>query len=136
MCLQNIIPVLVQQVMPRAVATGLYRSRCTATEANGTTPYGQPDWTNPIPIAGLINIQCMDAVPSTARIQATEVKGLEDIMAKGYRHISLDGYYPQFVAGTGLGWRVTVDGTTYDLLGSEPDSQNSQTRLMLQLVTI
>ncbi len=141
--LQNLIPVLASQVMPQAVATGPYRSRCTAIESNGRTPGNQPDWTNPLPIAGLTNIPCMDAVPSTARIQATETKELQDIMSKAYRHVSLNGYYPAFftdgsggTGGQGLGWRVNVDGTIYDLLGAEPDSQGTQTRLMLQLVTI
>ncbi len=58
----------------------------------------------------------------------------------------MDGSYPNpgiaaSVAGAGLAetsdvLSVNVDGTIYDLLGAEPDSQGTQTRLMLQLVTI
>ena len=38
--------------------------------------------------------------------------------------------------GAPAGWRVIVDGIAYDLLGAEPDSQNTQTRLKCQLVTL
>ena len=134
--LQNIVPALVQQVMPQAVATGLFVSLCTAQAPSGTkTPYGQPDGTF-ANVAGLINIPCMDGVMSTSRIQATEVKGLQDILSKAFRHVVLNGWYPQFIPGAAIGWRVVVDGIVYDLLGAEQDSQSSQTRLELQLVTV
>jgi hypothetical protein len=136
MSLQNIIPVLVQQVMPQAVASGLFVSLCTAQAPSGTfTPYGQPDGTF-VDVSGLVNIPCMDAVLEVGTIEATEVKELQDIMSKAFRHVLLDGWYPQFIPGAAIGWRVLVDGIVYDLLGSEPDSQNSQTRLKLQLVTV
>ena len=134
--LQNIVPVLAQQVMPQAVATGLFVSLCTAQAPTGTkTPYGQPDGTF-ANVAGLVNIPCMDAVLSTGTIEATEVKELQDIMSKAFRHTVLNGWYPQFIPGAAVGWRVIVDGTVYDLLGAEQDSQWTQTRLKLQLVTV
>ena len=134
--LQNIIPVLVQQVLPKAVATGLFVSLCTAQAPTGTkTPYGQPDGTFSN-VWGLLNIPCMDAVLATGTIEATEVKQLQDIMSKAFRHVVLNGWYPQFIPGAAIGWRVIVDGIVYDLLGSEQDSQGSQTRLKLQLVTV
>lgn len=134
--LQNIVSVLVQQVMPQAVASGLFDSLCTAQAPGGsTTPYGQPDGTF-VNVSGLVNIPCMDAVLSTGTIEATEVKELQDIMSKAFRHVVLNGWYPQFIPGAAIGWRVVVDGIVYDLLGAEQDSQNSQTRLKLQLVTV
>jgi cytochrome bd-type quinol oxidase subunit 1 len=134
--LQNLVSVLVQQVMPQAVATGLFVSLCTAQAPAGTkTPYGQPDGTFSN-VAGLVNIPCMDSVLATGTIEATEVKELQDIMSKAFRHVVLNGWYPQFIPGAAIGWRVIVDGIVYDLLGAEQDSQSSQTRLKLQLVTV
>ena len=136
MSLQNIIPILVQQVMPRAVATGLFVSLCTAQAPSGNkTPYGQPDGTY-VNVSGLVDIVCMDAVLETGTIEATEVKELQDIMSKAFRHVVLNGWYPQFIPGAAIGWRVLVDGIIYDLLGAEQDSQSTQTRLKLQLVTV
>ena len=134
--LQNPIPSLVQQVMPAAERSGLMVSMCTIQEPDANYgPSGAPSgtYTN---VPGLINIAAMDAPPSTARVQATEVKALAEIMSKGMRHMLLAGYFPQIVAGVATGWRALVDGTVYDILGAEVDSQSAQTRLELQLVGV
>ena len=124
------------QVMVEALDTGLFVSLCTIQQPDGNLgPSGAPSNTF-VDIVGLINIPCMDAVPSETRIQATEVKDLAEILSKGLRHVALNGYYPQIIPGVGLGWRAAVDGTIYDLLGAEPDSQGTQTRLHLQLVSV
>lgn len=123
-------------VMPQAVATGLFVSLCTAQSLDTVQgPTGNPvgTYTN---VPNLVNIPCMNAVPSIARIQANEVQGLADIMSKGYRHVLLDGWYPQFIPGVSVGWRVIVDGLVYNLLGAEDDSQEEQTRLELQLANL
>ena len=126
----------VAAVMPLAVATGLFVSLCTLqAPTGGKTPDGLPDNTF-ANVAGLINIPCMAAVLAPGSIEATEVKELEDILAKSFRHITLNGYYPQVIDGAALGWRVTVDGVVMDLLGAEQDSQNTQTRLKCQLATL
>ena len=127
------------------VYSGLYNSLCTIQQPSGNlTTDGAADgtYTN---IAGLVDIPCMDAVLSDGSIQATEAKELTEIMSKSYRHVSLNGYYPSLITGAGfaggpggaaLGWQAIVDGVTYDLLGAEADSQNTQTRLKLKLVII
>jgi hypothetical protein len=129
-------------VMAQAVASGLFVSFATLQKPTGNlTPDGAPDgtFTN---VAGLVNIPCMDAVLAPGNIEATEAKELEEIMAKSYRHITLNGYYPQCFttsageSGAPKGWRVIVDGVIYDLLGAEPDSQATQTRLKCQIVTL
>jgi hypothetical protein len=128
----------VASVMPVAVATGLFISLCTLSAPDGNFgPSGAPSNTY-APVSGLVNIPCMDSVPSIARVQATEVKELEDIMSKGYRHILLDGYYPEASPDGQIptNWLATIDGVVYDLLGVEHDSQNTQTRLELELVTL
>lgn len=148
---QNPIPSMVQQVMPAVVRSGLGRSLCTIQAPDQTFgPSGAPSG-NYANVAGLINIACMDAPPSIARVQATEVKALAEIMQKGMRHLLLFGFFPQLVAksgegtisqgGVALGWRAQVtepDGTVilYDILGAECDSQTTQTRLELQLVGV
>lgn len=127
-------------VMPAATLTGLFSSLCTIQQPDGALiGAGQPSgtFTN---VAGLVNIPCVDAPPSIARVQATEVKAIAEIMSIGLRHILLNGYYANIIGGnlsaTGLGWRAIVDGITYDILGAEADSQLTQTRLDLRLATV
>ena len=123
-------------VMPAAIATGLFVSLCTIQSPSGTVDAaGAPDGLYN-DVAGLVAIPCVDAVPSEARIQATEMKTLADVLGRGLRHCTLDGYYPAILIGWRQGWRAVVDGTTYDILGAEPDSQATQTRLQLQQVTL
>lgn len=130
---QTPIQYAIQRVMPQAVATGLLVSLCTIQSPTGNVgPSGAPDNTF-ADVAGLVNIQCMDAVMSVDSIQATEVKSLEEIASSGYRHIFLNGYYPEIIANVKNGWHAIVDGIVYDLLGAEPDSQSTQTRLSLRL---
>jgi hypothetical protein len=132
-----------QQAATQAqVYSGLFVSLCTLMQPSGNvTVDGAPDNTF-TQVAGLINIPCMDAVLAPGNIEATEARELEEIMSKSYRHIMLNGYYPQcFISASGksgapAGWQAVVDGVTYNLLGAEPDSQNTQTRLKCQLVTL
>ena len=130
----------IDAVMPAAVASGLFVSLCTIQQPDGVlTPAGSPSgtYTN---VSGLVNVPCMDSVPSDARIQATEVKELADIMNKGLRHLLLNGYYPQIITPAipdgqiPSYWRSIVDGVTYDILGVEHDSQNQMTRMEMQIV--
>jgi hypothetical protein len=127
------------------VYSGLYNSLCTIQQPDGLlTTDGAPSG-NYVDVAGLVDIPCMDAVLSDGSIQATEARELEEIMSKSYRHVSLNGFYPKLITGAvfaggpggqALGWQAIVDGVTFNLLGAEGDSQGTQTRLKLQLVTI
>ena len=126
----------INAVMPAALNTLLFPSLCTIQQPDGNfNPDGTPSNAF-VNISGLVNIPCIDSVPSIARVQATEVKDLEEIMSKAYRHVLLNDYYLALNTAAGLGWRAIVDGVTYDLLGGEPDSQSQMTRLELQLVTV
>lgn len=128
----------ISAVMPAAILTGLFVSLCTISAPDGNLgPSGAPSNAFVI-VPSLVDIPCMDSVPSITRVQATETKELEDIMAKGYRHILLNGYYPEASPDGQIptSWIATVDGVTYDILGVEHDSQNTQTRLELELVTL
>jgi hypothetical protein len=142
-------PSLVQKVLPLAFNTGLFTSLCTVQAPDGLIgPGGSPSGTYAA-VAGIVAIPCMDAPPSTLRVQATEVKALAEIMAKAFRHVLLNGYFGNLIVaagpiGTGgnaSGWRAVVTNsagvsTTYDILGAEADSQRTQTRLELQLVGV
>ena len=87
-------------------------------------------------VAGVVNIACQDAPPSIARIQATEVKAVAEILAKGMRHVALTKCFLDATMWAGMAARATVDGITYEVLGAENDSQLTQTRVDLQLVTV
>ena len=140
---QNFIENAITQVMPAAVATGLFVSLFTAQEpvptqeANGAIAF---DYVN---VSGLVNIACMDAPESLANIVATEVRALEEITAAEIRHVLLDAWYPQLDAGwrgenaDGKGaWIALVDGFQYEIAGVESDSQQTQTRVRMKLATV
>jgi hypothetical protein len=133
--LQSIYPEI-QNFMPQAISGGTFQSLATL-QAQSTTqgPTGNPlnTFAN---VTGLINIPCMDAPPSMARVQATEVKAVSEIMSKGMRHVLLNQCFPDAINWSSYGYRCVVDGVTYDLLGAENDSQLTQTRLDMQLVTV
>ena len=133
--LQN-LQYAISQVRPAVTKAGLDVSLATFQSLDTAQgPTGNPVgiYTD---VAGLVNIPCMDAPLAPGTISALEAKALAEIESKGIRHVSLDGYYPAVVAGWPEGWRCIVDGLTYDLIGAEADSQNSQTRCKLQLVTV
>lgn len=128
----------ISNVMPQALNTGLFTSLCTITTQNNTLDSdGAPVYVPGTPLTGCVNIPCMDAVPSITRVQATEVRALQEIMDKSVRHMLLNGYYPQLMLENRVGdlW-ATVDGVIYDILGVEHDSQNTQTRIEMQLVQL
>ncbi len=126
----------VSQVRPAVTAAGLDVSLATFQSldiAQGSTGNPVGTYTD---VAGLVNIPCMDAPLAPGTISALEAKALAEIESKGIRHVSLAGYFPAVVTGWPMGWRAVVDGIVYDVLGAEADSQNSQTRVKLQLVTV
>ncbi len=126
----------ISQVRPAVTQAGLDVSLATfqsLDSAQGSTGNPVGTYTN---VAGLVDIPCMDAPLAPGTISALEAKALAEIESKGIRHVSLDNYYPAVVAGWPEGWRCIIDGITYDLIGAEADSQNSQTRVKLQIVTV
>ena len=86
---------------------------------------------------GLVNIACTSppyAFGDTS-IRADEMKAVPEIAAAGFHHTLLDGYYPLLNAGWRAGWRCLIDGTLFDILGVENDSQSKMTRVSVRLVT-
>lgn len=132
----NPIASAVAAVMPAAIATGLFTSSCTIQRPDGLTKgAGQPSG---VYITVLADIQCMKAVPGFSAIVANEKKTIEENQATGLWHVLLNGYYPEASPDGQIptDWRALVDGVYYDILAVDHDSQNTQTRLELQIVEI
>ncbi len=148
---QNFIQLSIAGVMPAALATGLFVSLFTAMEPVpniGPTGAVEFDYT---PVAGLIGIACTAPPESVDSIVATEVRGLEEIVASELHHVLLNAYYPQLDAG----WRgENSDGKgawiaqiapiatqpdvffNYEINGVESDSQSQMTRVRVKLATV
>ena len=126
----------IQRAMGEAQITETFVSRCTIERPSGNFgPSGAPDNLF-VAITGLVDIPCMAPPPSALRIQATEQKALAEIMASEMKHVLLNGWYPAIEGGVSHGWRAVIDGTPYDILGAESDSQGTQTRMEVRLASI
>ena len=124
-------------VMEAVRETGLLVSLFTAqSPGNVLGGTGAPDGTY-ANVLGLVDIACT-APPYSfgdSSIRAEEMKAVPEIAAAGFIHTLLDGYYPLLAAGWRGGWRCLIDGTNYDILGVESDSQSKMTRVSVRLVT-
>lgn len=128
----------IDAVMVEAVATGLFVSLCTIQQPDGIVdPAGAPSG-DFVDVSGLVNIPCMNAPLDDGSIAATEAKELEEIASKGFKHILLNGYYPQATPDDQIptNWRAIIDSVTYDILGVEHDSQHQMTRMEVELVQV
>ena len=132
----------VDEVMTLAVATGLFRSRCTIQAPDGTLgASGAPSGTY-ANVSGLVGIVAMDAplYEEAYRIAGFERRSMVNVLSSSERHVLLDDYYSQLSPQTNwgdVGWRAlmtdrTGNVTTYDIVGSHADSQQTQTGLHLQ----
>jgi hypothetical protein len=139
--------------VPQApVAAGVVKFRATFQYPNeGLDAAGAPI-DGYAPVTTLENLLCMSASPSSARIQATEVRALQEITASELHHVWFPGYYRLMDEG----WRgenpdfpgqwtvligddnngVIANGFQYQILGVEFDSQSGQTRVQVKLATV
>lgn len=113
-------------------AAGLFSSRCTIQslpapdQSDASGQWNQTSWVN---VAGMVNIPCMRAAMSnTAPSLTDEVKLPTFTKEKTTWHVLLSGYYPNVTQKQ----RAVIDGVAYDILATEWDSQNTQTRLGVQ----
>ena len=119
-------------VVPAVLATGLCKSLCTIQLPDGVLiGAGQPSgvFAN---VTGLVDLMVMSAPEAEARIQSQEIKSLEDIQLFSPRHVWLAGYYPAIEPLCGQGARAVIDGTAFDLMGAEADSQFQTTRISVR----
>ncbi len=149
---QDFIRLAILEVMPAALATGLFVSLATFQAPSGVFDDAGAANGNYADVAGLTNIPCTAPPPSDARIQATENRALAEISASEWHHVLLNAFYPSLDQGwrgdgtpTGA-WRVIIggndgngnliDGFAYDIAGIESDSQSQMTRMTAKLTTI
>ena len=135
----------IQAVMGEAANSGLLASLCTVMQPDGLLiGAGQPSG-DFVAVPGASAIPCMDAPRSTGeRLTADEQKAMPEIQARIFRHVLLGGYYGDVIpwgeAGARPALRAVVTGpsgtaVTYEVAGVESDSQQTQTRLALHMVT-
>ena len=131
------------QAAAEAFNSGLLSALCSIQTLNASFgPSGAPanTWTD---VSGMTNLACQVAVPSANAVQATEVKALEEIMAKSIRHVLLGGYFPTLKRLKQAGQvraLITLPGDAtqyaFEILGSEDDSQGTMTRFECEWVTL
>lgn len=125
-------------VMEQALATGLFKDVVTIQVPSGVlTDVGFPDGTY-VDVAGLIDIEAMVAPPSTSRIPSNTSKTLSLQQALNAVHVLLGGFYPDAETAWRNGGRAIVNTRLYeneDILAVESDSQSTQTRMYLRVVT-
>lgn len=85
-----------------------------------------------VDVAGLTNIKCQLGVWRMKPDQAA-VSRLEDrFNTLAERHALLDGYFPQILQRD----LATIDGTDYEIMAVESDSQKILTRLALRTFVV
>jgi hypothetical protein len=120
-------------VTQQVLASGVPTSLCTLQEPDRILiDAGQPSG-NYSDIAGLIDLVVISAPVSSSAIHSDEKRSIDEVQAFAPRYVTILGYYPQITGGVLLGWRAVIDGTPFDLLGAEPDSQRQTTRLSVRL---
>jgi hypothetical protein len=140
---QDLLQLVIPQIMPAALATGLFVSSFTAMEPVPTIgPTGQVEF-DYTPVAGLVDIPCMAPPESASSIVATEMRELEEIRASETHHVLLSAWYPQLDQGwrgensDGKGaWIAQIDGFQFEISGVEADSQSVMTRVTVKLATL
>lgn len=126
----------IEAVIPLTLETGLFVSLATI--------YGRDRVQGPTgnfidsyrPISGLMDIPCMDTPTSPNRVQANEVRQIQQILSIGMRHVLLNRCFTDAPNWANEAYRVDVDGVMYELWGAENDSQTQMTRLELRLVQV
>ena len=128
--------VAIPGVMARLIASGLFSSLCSIMQPDGVLiDAGQPSG-NYLPIDGLQNIPCTAAPMSSVRLQATEVRAMDDIQTFAPMHVTLSGYFPTIKQGVSQGWVAVIDGVTLTLMGAESSSQGQITRLAVRFASV
>lgn len=132
----------IDQVMPTALASGLFTATCTIQQpVSGTAGFdtGGAPTGDYVAVAGMVNIPCMDAPMVVIAPKSDEFKSLEAQLSTQPRHILLGGSYPTIADHND--WQAVITEATgqvnvYDILGAENDSQGTQTRIAGRLASI
>jgi hypothetical protein len=125
---QNIIQD-VQQVVPMALAAGMFPNLCTIQAIPGTLDSLGAPITTFSDVSGLVDIPCHSAPPAIEQVRGSDELRMKDrVDVRQQRHVLLSGYFPTIVQNM----RAVVDGEAWNIIGVESDAFNSQTRLMAE----
>ncbi len=126
---QNIIQDVLQ-VVPQALAAGMFPNLCTIQAVPGTLDsLGAPIQTF-ADVSGLVGIPCHNAPVSSGEglSGSDELRMRDRVDTRQRRHVLLAGYFPTIEMGN----RAVVDGVPFNIVGIESDAFNSQTRLEVE----
>jgi len=129
---------LIAEVMPNAIASGLFVSLFSAfAPSSALEPGGEVPPGKLVPVPSVQNVPCMIAPPSNLRLSATEQKTAPAVLSLQFAHVLLSGYYPQ-IPGSDADWDAVItnpDGSTLvvDVVGAEVDSQSQMTRVSVRI---
>ena len=135
------IGVAIAEVMPAALSTGLFEQTTVTFQApvqTALTGAGFPTGAY-ADVAGLTDLPAMASPTSIARLSGSTEKTIEKQTALNMSHVLLGGYYPAAEACWRAGGRAIIGGLLYennDILVVESDSQQTQTRMGVRVVTI
>lgn len=125
----------IADVMPAALATGLFVSLCTITELPTPVvlgPSGSPTAAY-VAVSGLTGLRAMKApINPFQSPRVDETKSTGDQLTEQDEHVLLESYYPTITTAN----RADIDGTTYDIVTVEGDSQGQMTRMRVRLANI
>ncbi len=127
-------------VTPAIAQTGLQSSLCTifvraqsaglpVVDAMGQVDTANGDYTV---LPGHSNIACQLAVNKLRPDEGGVIRRVEQYDTSGQRTLELNGYYPLILQQH----LAQVDGTVYEVMAVEPDSQKQITRLGVRLYTL
>ncbi len=119
------------EAIAAAIESAALVSLCTIQQRTNTVDgLGQVDLADWVNVVGLVNLPAMLAPyrPSTPDRNAT-TRMPESIDTSNYRHVLLNGYYPDVLQQ----YQAVVDGTAYEIFAVEHDSQKTMTRLVVRL---
>lgn len=111
---------------------GLFISKCTIQRRPNPPAVdasGWPDYTSYLPLTSHVNLPCMFSVETEGKPDKYGVmRTAADFQEHAYYHLLLNGYYPAILQRD----LATVDGTAYEVMAVESDSQHVMTRLALR----
>jgi hypothetical protein len=121
-------------VMPAVAQDGLFNSLCTIKQRTNTvTALGQPNMQNYQPIVNLQNIACRFAPQSPgAPPQGDTTRTQQQFDTRTLYHVLLDGYYPEILQQN----LANINGTDYEIMSVEGDSNFEMTRLAVRIYTL
>lgn len=137
------ISIAIAAVMPAALQTGLFEKATVTFEAPVATEAGYSGSGFPtgafLPVAGLTDIVAMVAPTSISNVSGRTAKSIDQQEASNSSHVLLGGYYPDAEEVWRAGGRAVINGVLYennDILAVESDSQQTQTRMAVRVLTL